>query len=143
MNCRLVRWTFEFPLSPGHEHRLANRTASLWRRRTEDRQRGSELGSDQYIVAAELRFGARKKGSAALARQLDAVLGVLQILPLEIPVDEAYAGLRATLEAAGTMIDANDTLIGAHALSLDMILVTDNVREFERIPGLVVENWLR
>ena len=104
---------------------------------------GQNLVATSIIVAAELRFGARKKGSAALARQLDAVLGVLQILPLEIPVDEAYAGLRATLEAAGTMIDANDTLIGAHALSLDMILVTDNVREFERIPGLVVENWLR
>ena len=104
---------------------------------------GQNLVATSIIVAAELRFGARKKGSASLARQLDAVLGVLQVLPLEIPVDEAYAGLRAALEAAGTPIGANDTLIGAHALSLDMILVTDNVREFERIPGLVVENWLR
>lgn len=104
---------------------------------------GQETVVTSIIVAAELRFGAHKKGSAKLAGQLEAVLGRLPVLPLERPVDEVYANIRATLEAAGTPISANDTLIGAQALALGMVVVTDNVREFARIPGLVVENWLR
>ena len=104
---------------------------------------GQETVATSIIVAAELRFGARKKGSQKLAGQLEAVLSALPVLPFERPADEAYAEVRAALEAVGTPISANDTLIGAHAVALDMILVTDNVREFARIPGLKVENWLR
>ena len=94
------------------------------------------------IVSAELRFGAFKKGSKRLLSQLEAVLSALDILPLEMPVDERYAGLRLALERAGTPIGGNDMLIAAHALALDLTVVTANEREFSRVPGLAVENWL-
>lgn len=95
------------------------------------------------VVSAELRFGARKKGSRRLSLQLEAVLSALDILPLEAPIDECYAGLRFVLERSGTPIGGNDMLIAAHALAFDLILITANEREFSRVPGLSVENWLR
>jgi predicted nucleic acid-binding protein len=82
------------------------------------------------IVAAELRYGAAKKGSLRLTRQLEAVLGAVDVLALEAPTDAAYGELRARLEEAGKLIGANDLLIAAHALALDHTLVTDNEREF-------------
>ena len=95
------------------------------------------------IVASELRYGAAKKGSPGLSAKVDAVLDVLPILNLEPDADRHYAALRNQLESAGTIIGANDMLIAAHTLSADMILVTDNEREFSRVTGLRVENWLR
>ncbi len=107
----------------------------------------AEVGEDQIatsiIVAAELRYGAAKKASPRLTRQLEAVLGAIEILPFEAPADARYGELRVALEAAGTPIGANDLLIAAHALALDLMLVTDNTREFERVAGVRVENWLR
>lgn len=94
------------------------------------------------IVAAELRFGARKRGSKRLDAQLEAVLGAMDILPLESPCDRHYANLRWTLEREGTPIGGNDLLIAAQALALGLILVTHNRREFDRIPGLDMEDWL-
>jgi tRNA(fMet)-specific endonuclease VapC len=94
------------------------------------------------VVAAELRYGAAKKGSARLTQQVQAVLGALDILPIEAPADEIYGTIRADLERRGCPIGGNDLLIAAHALSLDLILVTDNEREFARVEGLAVENWL-
>lgn len=95
------------------------------------------------IVAAELRYGATKRGSAQLTAQLGAVLGVLDVLPFEAPADATYGTLRSQLEQAGNPIGANDLLIAAHTLVLDCTLVTDNEREFARIEGLACENWLR
>ena len=95
------------------------------------------------IVAAELRYGVAKKASARLASQLEAILAELEIIAFEAPTDAYYAETRAALEAAGTPIGGNDLLIAAHALALDMVLVTDNEREFARVPGLKIENWLR
>jgi tRNA(fMet)-specific endonuclease VapC len=95
------------------------------------------------IVAAELRYGAARRGSARLSAQLDAVLGALDVLAFESPADSVYGELRARLEEAGTPIGANDLLIAAQALSLRNAVVTDNVREFSRVTGLPVENWLR
>ena len=95
------------------------------------------------MVASELRYGAAKKGSPGLSAKVDAVLDVLPILNLEPDADRHYAALRNQLESAGTIIGANDMLIAAHTLSADMILVTDNEREFSRVTGLRVENWLR
>jgi tRNA(fMet)-specific endonuclease VapC len=95
------------------------------------------------VVAAELRFGAAKKNSQRLTIQLEAILAVIEILPLAPPADEAYGRLRAALEAAGTPIGGNDMFIAAHALANDCILVTDNEREFSRVEGLSIENWLR
>jgi tRNA(fMet)-specific endonuclease VapC len=107
----------------------------------------SEVGEDDVctsiVVAAELRYGATRKNSARLTSQLEAVLGALEVLPLEAPVDAVYGVIRADLERNGQPIGANDLLIAAHALALDLTLVTDNGREFSRIDGLRVENWLR
>ena len=95
------------------------------------------------IVAAELRYGSAKKGSPRLTAQLAAVLGALEVLPLEWPADVTYGLLRARLEERGKPIGANDLLIAAQAVALHLILVTDNEREFARVDGLSCENWLR
>lgn len=95
------------------------------------------------IVAAELRFGAARIGSMRLQLLLETIFERLPVRSLEPPVDHAYATIRTALERAGTPIGNNDLLIAAHALALDAILVTDNMGEFGRVPGLVVENWLR
>jgi tRNA(fMet)-specific endonuclease VapC len=95
------------------------------------------------IVAAELRYGAPKKGSAQLTAQLEAVLGALEVLPLETPTDKVYGSIRARLEKGGRPIGANDLLIASQGLSLGYTVVTDNVDEFARVENLLHENWLR
>ena len=95
------------------------------------------------IVAAELRYGAAKKGSSRLTAQLEAVLDALDVLVLEAPVDIVYGELRARLEQDGQPMGGNDLLIAAHAVALGHTVVTDNEREFSRIDDLRVENWLR
>ena len=95
------------------------------------------------IVAAELRYGAAKRGSPRLAMQLDAVLGALDILPFEAPAEAAYAVIRTELEQIGRPIGGNDLLIAAQAVALGHTIVTDNEGEFARIDGLLRENWLR
>lgn len=95
------------------------------------------------IVAAELRYGAERKASPRLSSQLEAVLGALEVLPLETPTDIAYGKLRASLERAGTPIGANDLLIAAQGLALGYTVVTDNDKEFTRVQNLRCENWLR
>ena len=94
------------------------------------------------IVAAELRYGAAKKGSARLTAQVEAVLGALEVLPFEDPADRVYGVLRAGLEQKGQPIGGNDLLIAAHALSLGFTLVAANEREFSKIEDLPCENWL-
>jgi tRNA(fMet)-specific endonuclease VapC len=95
------------------------------------------------IVAAELRFRALRKRSRRLLSELDGLLTELEAKPLEAEAAVYYGRLRAALEVLGTPIGANDMFIAAHALSLDATLVTDNDREFVRVEGLRVENWLR
>ena len=95
------------------------------------------------ICAAEIRYGAAKRASANLTTRVELVLGSLPILALESPADAIYGRLRASLEAKGASIGHHDLLIAAHVLALDCVLVTDNEREFRRVPGLAVENWLR
>jgi tRNA(fMet)-specific endonuclease VapC len=95
------------------------------------------------IVACELRYGAAKRGSRRLTRQVEAILGALTIRPLESDVERVYAAIRVALEKKGTPIGAHDMLIAAHARTIDAVCVTDNVAEFNRIPALKVENWLR
>ncbi len=95
------------------------------------------------IVAAELRYGSEKKGSARLAAQLEAVLGALTILPFEPPADAAYGLIRARLERLGKPIGGNDLLIAAQAIALGLTVVTDNEAEFARVEGLRCENWLK
>ena len=107
------------------------------------RQIGEDNICTSIIVAAELRYGALKKQSARLSAQLEALLAVLNILPFEARADAVYGAIRARLEQAGTLIGANDLLIAAQAIALDLTLVTDNEREFSRVDQLIVENWLR
>ena len=95
------------------------------------------------IVAAELRYGATKKGSPRLSAQLGAVLSALEVLPFEAPADAAYGLLRTRLEQAGRPIGANDLLIAAQALSLGYTVITDNEKEFAHVEDLRRENWLR
>ena len=93
------------------------------------------------VAAAELRYGAAKKGSARLTATLERVLGAIEIEPLSLPVDVVYGRLRLALERGGQPMDANDLFIAAHALSLDRVLATAD-QAFDRVPGLKVENWL-
>lgn len=110
-------------------------------------ERIREVGEAQVctsiIVAAELRYGAVKRGSPRLTAQLEAVLGALEVLPFEAPADAAYARLRARLDRTGQPIGGNDLLIAAQAVALGHTIVTDNEREFARIDDLPRENWLR
>lgn len=93
------------------------------------------------IVAAELRYGAERRGSARLTNQLEAVLTAIETLPLAEPADRHYGAIRGALERVGRPIGHNDLLIAAHARALGATLVTDNVGEFGRVPNLAVENW--
>lgn len=95
------------------------------------------------IVSAEIHFGLIKKASKKLTDQAKQILSVLDILPLEDPVDKHYGEIRAHLNKIGEPIGWNDLFIAAHARALDFILVTDNVSEFEKVPGLKVENWIK
>ena len=104
---------------------------------------GEENVCTSIIVAAELRYGAAKKGAPRLTRQLEAVLGALDVLPIDVPTDATYGELRLHLEKKGRVIGGNDLLIAAQALSLSCIVVTNNEREFKRVPKLAVTNWLR
>lgn len=107
------------------------------------REVGETRVCTSIIVAAELRYGVVKKGSPRLVAQLEAVLGALEILALEIPADSAYGVLRSGLEKSGQPIGGNDLLIAAQTHALGYTLVTDNEREFSRIAELPIENWLR
>ena len=93
------------------------------------------------IVACELRFGARRKGSDVLIERIDQLLDALTVLPFDEPADRHYAEIRVALERAGTPIGSHDLFIAAHARSRSLGLVTHNLREFERVPGLRVEDW--
>ena len=96
------------------------------------------------IVLGELEFGAEKSAQGERNRsRLAALAQRLPLLGVEHETCRRYAQVRAYLEAQGTPIGANDTWIAAQALAADAVLVTDNEREFSRVPGLVIENWLR
>lgn len=93
------------------------------------------------VAACELRFGAQRKGSAPHTQRVEQLLQALTVLPLDMPADEHYADIRATLERSGTPIGSHDLFIAAHARSRGMTLLTRKLREFQRVPGLTVEDW--
>ena len=107
------------------------------------RKIGEKQVCTSIIVAAELRYGAAKRGSPRLARQLEAVLGALDVLPFAAPADSVYGQIRTRLEQAGTPVGGNDLLIAAQTIALGCAIVTDNEGEFARIDRLIHENWLR
>lgn len=102
--------------------------------------------SISIISAGELRYGLRKlppsKRAKNLAHHLNALLTAISVLPLPADAAQHYGDTRAQLEASGTPIGGNDLWIAAHALSQKLTLVTNNTREFERVRGLKLENWL-
>lgn len=103
---------------------------------------GVERVGISIVVVCEIRFGLLKRPQPRLATHMEQLLGHFSVLNLEPPVEQHYADIRNALECAGTPIGPNDLLIAAHARALGLTLVTDNVSEFCRVPGLAVENWL-
>lgn len=96
------------------------------------------------VVLGELRLGAEKsqRREAALAAVQELAEGML-VLPFDTEDATAYARIRAALERKGSPIGSLDMLIAAQAVARELVLVTDNLREFKRVPGLVCENWIR
>lgn len=93
------------------------------------------------VVAAELAFGVAKSGSARNRQALEKFLAPLTILPFDEAAVWTYGDLRADLERRGTPIGSLDTMIAAHALSQQALLITNNLREFSKVPGLQLDNW--
>ncbi|WP_371325115.1 type II toxin-antitoxin system VapC family toxin [Dechloromonas sp. ZY10] len=95
------------------------------------------------VVLCELEFGIAKSQRPEVNRAaLSLLVAHLPVPDLNAEVAVHYGRIRAALEAMGQPIGPNDLLIAAQALTLGAVLVTDNVREFSRVPGLLVENWL-
>ncbi len=95
------------------------------------------------IVACELRYGLSKNPSEKLRSKIEPFLGAITVLDFPAAAAKTYGAIRADLQIIGQPISGNDMLIAAHAIHTRLILVSDNTKEFERIPGLKLENWLR
>jgi len=95
------------------------------------------------ITFAELMNGAKKsqRVEANVAR-LNELAELIEIQPFDQRAAICYGDVRSILEKKGNVIGSNDLLIAAHALSLDWILVTNNEKEFKRVDGLRIENWV-
>lgn len=95
------------------------------------------------ITLSELTFGVEKSARPTQNRvALAAFCAALEIYPYSESAASAYGEIRAQLERTGQPIGPLDTLIAAHGLSLDATVVTNNEREFRRVPELKVENWV-
>ncbi|MDP2811753.1 MAG: PIN domain-containing protein [Rhodocyclaceae bacterium] len=108
-------------------------------------ERFSELDRGQLwlsaIVAAELRFGAAKLASIRFSAAVESWLAGFDVRPWPFEATQHYASIRAALERSGQPIGNMDLLIAAHAIAEDSVLVTNNAREFLRVPALAVEEW--
>ena len=93
------------------------------------------------ITASELYWGVHKSGSAKNLAALEKFLSPLVVLDYDLRAAQRYGELRASLENRGTPISPLDQQIAAHALALNVTLVTNNLREFKRVPDLQLENW--
>lgn len=98
--------------------------------------------STSIVVACELRYGAQRRGSTVLSAKVEELLSNLSVLALDGEADRHYADIRCALKKLGTPIGNHDLFIAAHARSQGLTLVTHNLREFQRVPGLLVEDWL-
>ena len=103
---------------------------------------GEDTICTSIIVAAELRYGCAKSGSLRLRKAVNDLLDEMNVLAFDAPADVRYGEIRAELEVSGKLIGSNDLLIAAHASAIGATVVTANVNEFRRVPGLKVENWL-
>lgn len=93
------------------------------------------------IVAAELRFGAAKLQSPKFTAAVEQWLAGFELRPWPLEASHHYAQARAVLERQGTPIGNMDLMIAAHALAEDSVIITNNAREFHRVPGVAVEEW--
>ena len=105
------------------------------------RHRAGEIGVSS-VVASELAYGVIKSGSTRNREALAMFLAPLQVMPFDESCVWSYGELRSALEQRGQSIGALDTMIAAHALALDAVLVTNNLREFAKVPGLRTDNWV-
>lgn len=95
------------------------------------------------ITWGELLYGAEKSKQRKLAIQvLDEFKTFIPVLPMPEDAGKAYGAIRAALESKGKPIGNNDLWIAAHAKALSLTIVTNNEREFKRVPGLKVRNWV-
>lgn len=92
------------------------------------------------ITLAELFYGAAKSGREEYFKDVEMVIRMFKVLPV-YPCLRLYGGMKAELEAKGMRIDEFDLLIGATAVFNKMVMVTSNVKHFERIPEIQIENW--
>ncbi len=93
------------------------------------------------VTAAELRYGALKKGSSRIKESVSFLLDLLPAVPWGDGAAERYAEIRVALESAGTPIGHMDMLIAASALAEGCVMVSHNTAHFSRVPGLVIEDW--
>ncbi len=105
------------------------------------------LAHEQVVISAislaELRYGIAKSVKKEANRmKLDFFLHQFECVPFDSEIAAAYGEIRTQLELLGTPIGPLDMLIAAHALQLKATIVTNNIREFERVEGLALENWL-
>ena len=94
------------------------------------------------VVVAELRYGVAKLESDKFTGYLENWLNLFDLRPWPIGAPSLYANLRRELERQGTPIGGMDLMIAAHALAENAVLVTNNLREFSRVPNLRLENWV-
>lgn len=95
------------------------------------------------VTEMEIRYGLARNPRLSIASLVEEFLAGISILPLDSTVARAYGRVRASLESAGRTIGPLDLMIGAHALAVGAVLVTNNVQEFRRVPGLRVQDWTR
>ena len=95
------------------------------------------------VSRAEIAFGLHASSpKPTIRRRIDRLLEGIETLPLDIEVALQYGALRAKLRSLGTLIGPNDLWIAAHALAAKLTLVSNNTREFARVPKLKLENWV-
>jgi tRNA(fMet)-specific endonuclease VapC len=98
------------------------------------------------VTYGELVYGMIKQHSPPsrhAVEQLEEFVGMIGVLPIGLDVGSKYGEVRSFLESQGQIIGSNDLWIAAHALSAELTLVTNNEREFRRVPGLRMENWIK
>ena len=117
-----------------------------WRGHGRVKDRIAYYGPDQLCISAvtwsELLFGAARRKSARLDRSLEELTRDVEVMPFDHDCAVHYARIANDLAARGEPIGALDTMIAAHALTLNLTLVTNNLRHFTRVPNLTVENWV-
>ena len=119
---------------------IKNEPAQVSRKLKENISAGLYISA---ITLAELEYGVKKSAKLEKNRALLAeFVSVVEVLPFDSQAAIEYGELRALLQKAGTPIGAMDMLIAAHAKACGKILVTNNEREFERVPSLKIENWV-